>query len=326
MTTTAATVTARKGGRGVDSAQRLAPAQIRAVGATFTCRYYAPLVNGKRSWKALTPAEIAELHGAGIGIVPNWESSAARPLAGASAGSADGREFARQLGIDAVPFEALVVVSCDMNATAANRAAVEAYFRAALSELRRASYFNVGVYGDTDLFDWLADLDPRPVGWLIGARSFSDGTKRGASLWQRLQGAWGHNLGGVPDSVYDPNDVLADVAGIWLPHDDVDDVQPAPHPVPIPQEVGMAFIIRNTDSGEVASIDAGYAVGLSGATYSASSLPKMDVSADEWAQYVAVSSQKKAADAAMAKFTGAGGGVIPQTLVLSGQFSGTAQA
>lgn len=219
---TAATISVPAGARGVDSAQRLTSAQIRSLGATFTCRYYAPLVNGKRSWKALTPAEIAELHAHGIGIVPNWESSASRPLGGVSAGTLDGREFARQLAIDDVPYEALVIVSCDMNATAANRGAVEAYFRAALGELRRASYFNLGVYGDTDLFAWLADLDPRPIGWLIGARSFSDGTKRGASLWQRLQGAWGHNVGGVPDNAYDPNDVLVDVFGIWLPHEEPD--------------------------------------------------------------------------------------------------------
>lgn len=238
------TVTIPRGARGVDSAQRLSPATIRSLGAIFTCRYYAPWINGKRAWKCLTPAEIVELHGAGIAILPNWESSATRPLSGASAGSIDGREFARQLELDDVPHEALVIVSCDMNAVAGNRAAVEAYFRAALGELAGAGYTNQGVYGDTDLFGWLADLGI--VGWLMVSPSFSDGTKNRVHIWQRYQSTWNNPrnvpLAGVPNDIYDPNDVLADVAGVWLPHEveqparpDVID-PPVTPPTPAPQE------------------------------------------------------------------------------------------
>lgn len=240
----ATTVTIPAGARGIDSVQKFTSAQIRSLGGSFTCRYYAPFrPDGSRNPKCLTPPERVELHAGGIAIVPNWESSADRPLSGAGGGLADGHEFARQLVLDGVPNEALVVISNDQNATAANRAPIEAYFRAALGELARVGYTHRGGYGDTDLFDWLDDLDI--VGWLMVSKSFSDGSFTRVHVAQQYQSAWNVPrtvpLAGIPNNTYDPNNVLVAVPGVWLPHVAVarPDATPDPTPVPILEEDDM---------------------------------------------------------------------------------------
>jgi hypothetical protein len=318
VTRTATTVP--KGSRVVDSASVLTSSQIRSLGAVATCRYYAPFVNGRRSWKALTPAEIVELHSGGIGIIPNWESSASRPLGGISAGVTDGREFARQLAADGVPLEVLVIVSCDMNAVnttskvMGNRAAVESYFRAAFAELSRAGYTRQGIYGDTDTFRWLADLDL--VGWLMVSKSFSDGTLYGTHIAQQYQSGWNNPrsvpLAGIPNSAYDPNAVLRDVDGVWLPHDEP--VQPVQHPDVVTdqrpdappsasQEDDMPCIITCTDRNPFI-LDGGYATGVGPATMAAPKLTVQEVDAGTWDELVGISDAKKAADKARTSSTG----------------------
>ena len=255
-----ATVTVPKGARVVDSASVLTSAQIRSLGAVATCRYYAPLVNGKRSWKALTPAEIVELHAAGsassrTGNRPHHVRSAASPQASPTGASSPANSPST-----ASRSEVLVVMSCDMNATnttstvMGNRAAVESYFRAAFAQLTRVGYTRQGIYGDTDTFRWLADLDL--VGWLMVSKSFSDGTLYGTHIAQQYQSGWNNPrsvpLAGIPNSVYDPNAVLRDVDGVWLPHDEPDqhpDVVPDQRPDVLPsasQEDDMPCIITCT--------------------------------------------------------------------------------
>lgn len=62
----------------------------------------------------------------------------------------------------------------------------------------------------------------------------------------------------------------------------------------------MSFIIHNTDNDWYATIDSGYAVGVDGGSLSANALPVLPVSAAKWGEYIAISDNKKKADAALA--------------------------
>lgn len=66
----------------------------------------------------------------------------------------------------------------------------------------------------------------------------------------------------------------------------------------------MAFIIHNTATGEYATVDSGYAVGLDGSSLG-SALPVLEVPAPQWAEYLEVSNTRKAADRALAALAAA---------------------
>lgn len=66
------------------------PAQIKAYGAAFVCRYLAP-INASTRAKVLTRAEAQALHAADLDVVLVWEWTADRAAAGRAAGVSDAR-------------------------------------------------------------------------------------------------------------------------------------------------------------------------------------------------------------------------------------------
>ncbi len=134
---------------GVDySFSRANVAQLRAAGILVVERYlsHTPAKN-------LTVGEAAELHGAGIGILLGWESSAGRALEGAVAGSEDGRDAASQAQGLGAPLGLSIYFAVDEQAPRSHWDAVVLYLRAAGAAM--SGRYKVGVYADADLIDYL---------------------------------------------------------------------------------------------------------------------------------------------------------------------------
>ena len=153
------------GATGVDySYARPNPDTLAAKGFTFACRY---ICDSSSSPKVLQPAERDRLHAAHIAIVLVWETTATRPLAGATAGTADGAiatERALALGY---PLDCPIVIAVDFDAVAATIGPVEQYVRAFVA----ASRYPCGIYGDTDILGRCHDVSV--LGWLPNATGWS---------------------------------------------------------------------------------------------------------------------------------------------------------
>lgn len=154
---------------GVDySFSKPTPAQLKAAGKTFACRY----VGTPESAKNLSPAEAEVLQRAGIDIVSNYEAGNAGWMLG---GRSAGERAARLADADAVrcgmPQGRPIYFSCDFNATYDEwKNGVKPCLQGAASVLGAG---RVGMYGGLFQVDWAArELGMRwlwqALGWRYG--------------------------------------------------------------------------------------------------------------------------------------------------------------
>lgn len=124
------------------------PAQLAAAGIRLVSRYLS-----HDTGKNLTAAEARALHAAGIGILLNWESVEGRPLGGAATGGMDGRDAAALCEQIGAPHGLTIYYSCDTDTTPGQWPIIADYYAAAGKAT--AGRYQVGVYGEADLIDYL---------------------------------------------------------------------------------------------------------------------------------------------------------------------------
>lgn len=114
------------------------PAQLRAAGAQFVCRYLS-----NDPGKNLTASEVKALVGAGIAVVCNWESTATRANDGGfTGGAADAAAALAQARACGIPDDRPIYFSVDQDTTVGPK--ITAYFQGIASIIPRS---RIGVYG-----------------------------------------------------------------------------------------------------------------------------------------------------------------------------------
>ncbi len=157
--------------KGVDCATPLtarSAAGIAAAGYDFVGRYLVPQTPTLR-WKALTVSELDIIRSAGLGILAVYETTADRPKDGAAAGIKDGR-MAKALADEfKIPHNAAIYFAVDYEAQAGDMAAIEAYLRAAKSQL---GPYRIGVYGSFRVIETMHLLGAADCYWQCIAWSY----------------------------------------------------------------------------------------------------------------------------------------------------------
>jgi hypothetical protein len=134
--------------QGVDySFDHPTPGQLKAAGKKFAVRYVYPASQAQGT-KNLTRAEANGLKDAGIAIVSNYESWAARASDGRSAGQFDAQAADAQHKACGGPGARPIFFSVDFDTTSADYPRIDAYFRGVASVIGTA---RTGVYGEYDL-------------------------------------------------------------------------------------------------------------------------------------------------------------------------------
>lgn len=116
------------------------PAELKAAGVKFVCRYLSTPGNTKN----ITREERFALSRAGLQIVTVFETTAGRALSSRAGGIADARSAQTQLTGLAAPVGAPVYFAVDFDATPEQQTAINAYLIGAASVLGKN---RVGIYG-----------------------------------------------------------------------------------------------------------------------------------------------------------------------------------
>jgi hypothetical protein len=115
------------------------PAELKAAGVTFVCRYLS-----QDPAKDLTASEYSGYRTNGIDVVVVWETAADRMLAGHSAGASDAAEaraLVTQIGIPGAP---PIYFACDFDATPGDQTPINAYLNGVAAEI---ALERIGMYG-----------------------------------------------------------------------------------------------------------------------------------------------------------------------------------
>jgi hypothetical protein len=131
--------------KGIDYAFGAHPAAaaVKAAGYGFVGRYISPSIANDSNGKNLLPAELAELHAAGLAVILFAESAAGRMKAGRAAGVADAQHaqaVTAALGMHDAP----VYFACDFDAAESDQPAINAYLDGTASVIGLARN---GMYG-----------------------------------------------------------------------------------------------------------------------------------------------------------------------------------
>ena len=173
----------------------------------FSLRYMVP--RDLAQWnKDVKQAEILWHAQQGMPLGPNWEVEAEEPLLGALKGQIAGK-WLYMMALDfQIPVETPLWISVDIDVKNSNREATEAYVRAFASQIGN---YRLGVYGDLDIINAVADLNP--IGWLAAA-----------SFWSRDGGSEDHvyiqQAPQLDDVAVDPN-VCVKPFYMWVPEVDL---------------------------------------------------------------------------------------------------------
>jgi len=116
---------------------------LKSAGIGFVCRYLSTDPS-----KNLTATELSALHGAGISVVLNWETTAQMALRGYQGGLADGRTARAQAQALGAPASVPIYYSVDFDATLAQISTVLDYLHGVADA--EGSKDLVGVYGGYD--------------------------------------------------------------------------------------------------------------------------------------------------------------------------------
>lgn len=115
-------------------------AALKAAGISFACRYLSTDPS-----KNLTAVELASLHGAGIAVVLNWETTAQMALRGYQGGLSDAKAARAQATALGAPASVPIYYSVDFADSAAQIPVVLDYLHGAADA--EGSKDKVGVYG-----------------------------------------------------------------------------------------------------------------------------------------------------------------------------------
>jgi hypothetical protein len=130
------------------------PAQLKAAGKRFACRYVYP-ASQQQGTKNLTRAEADSLRAHGIDIVSNYESYAGRAGdGGRGAGQSDAQAADRQHRACGGPGTRPIFFSVDFDTSTADYPRIDAYFKGIGSVIGTA---RTGVYGEYELCKHLID-------------------------------------------------------------------------------------------------------------------------------------------------------------------------
>lgn len=193
-------------------------AKLVAAGIKLVARYLS-----NTAAKNLTAREAAALHKAGIGVLLNWESSSGRPLGGAPNGRQDGKAAAALAERIGAPHGLTIYFSCDVDTDSQHWPLIAAYYAAAGEALH--GRYQVGVYGEADLIDYLHRQGVVTSEWQTYAWSNGE-LSANADLFQYLNG---QELGGGAvdfDRIIHP-----DKLGAWWPEHTHPTEQHRRHPV-----------------------------------------------------------------------------------------------
>lgn len=138
---------------GIDCAAPLNANHARALagaGYRFAARYLVPAAY---AWKRLTRAEAEAITAAGLQIISVYETSANRPAGGASAGLADGAAALREARTVGQPEGSAIYFAVDYDAGASDFDEIEAYLKAAASQMPG---YEAGVYGSYSVVEEMA--------------------------------------------------------------------------------------------------------------------------------------------------------------------------
>lgn len=147
----------------------------------FVCRYYGP--NGSR--KLLLPPEVEVLRQAGLKILPVFELSEGRPLAGLQAGRDDAASALDQARRVGQPVGTTICFAVDKDVDFSRtvvRTLVEGYFQEVNAAL--SGRYLVGAYASGEVLGHLLEGNLIRVAWLAGALGW-----RGSRLFE-AQARW----------------------------------------------------------------------------------------------------------------------------------------
>lgn len=180
-------------------------AELAAAGVVAVCRYLSP-GGASLPGKLLTAPEVADLHNNGIGIVPNWETTANMMLRGFDGGVSDAhaaRNYCDHMGF---PPDQVIYFSADWDVTPTQQATVDDYLRGVATVIDANS---VGIYGGYWSMSRALDAGVAKYGWQTEAWSTLN-PKRGinvdnrAVLVQRnVTMSQGQTIAGIPTDIND---------------------------------------------------------------------------------------------------------------------------
>ena len=184
---------------------------LAAAGKRFAVRYlaYSGAAGGDER-KFLTAPEVLDLHGNGLAVVANFESTSNRMLDGAVAGAADANDARAEMASLGFPSTCPVYFSADFDPQPQYLGRIDAYLTAAASVLGRA---RVGVYGGIDLLTHTRAAGTAQWFWMAAGWDHGRQPPAFAHLWQ-YQTA-GQGAPAINGAAVDNDRALLDNYGQW---------------------------------------------------------------------------------------------------------------
>jgi len=238
-------MTVNVGDLGADYVTRKDPKVLHAHNVSYVYRY----ITRGNSYKTLKAAERDELLAAGISIGLVWETGTDAINGGATQGTLDGREAAKQATLIGYPMSCDILAAVDTDIVAGNLAKCEAYLRAFHANCRP---YGMGLYGDEDAYNCIIDVCgvwclPNASGWSPNYRLYvrTKGAEGRRFLGHILQGHEDRTLG------MDYPNLCVKSFNAWSIHTDPKPDPPVPHPPiptfpPILEEDDMPYYATNT--------------------------------------------------------------------------------
>ncbi|MEF2968341.1 DUF1906 domain-containing protein [Paenibacillus sp. M1] len=170
--------------KGIDCAVPITAANAKkmaAAGYTFAARYLVP---ERLAWKRLTRTEAERLTAAGMKVISVFETTASRPAGGAAAGQVDGAEAFKEAKLINQPVGSVIYFAVDYDAQAKDFDKIEAYLKAAASQIPG---YKIGVYGSYKVIEAMAQRKAASAFWQTYA--WSSGKKSAkANVFQYKNG------------------------------------------------------------------------------------------------------------------------------------------
>lgn len=209
---------------------RISGAALKDAGVVAVCRY---LSDGGAALpgKLLIQDEVDDLHANGIGIAPNWETTADFMLRGYAGGAADAskaRQVCDRLGF---PSNQIIYFSADFDATPQQQNKIDDYLRGVSSVI---GFDNTGIYGGYWPVIRSLNNGTATRGWQTEAwSSLNPGNginidSRVVLVQRNVTQSQGQPLDGVPTDI---NDLHGDL-GAWV-GDNAAPPPPAQSPPPV---------------------------------------------------------------------------------------------
>lgn len=240
--------------RGLDAATILTPYAQRIADAGFS------LVG--RYLKSLSIAEIAAIHGAGLGLWLIEESTAARALAGAGAGKDDGAKAIARAQALGAPKGAAIFPTVDTDVLPSQLPVVAGYIVAFAAICGAAGYSCGGPYACGDVHTYLAENATTAVWapWLAGAMGWSGSRSYDTTnAWALKQGpqinagrtaSWANFEWPALPFPYDPDLIARPDFGAWLPPSATAGKDPSA--TQVPPSLSMTIVLDSPDSRKMA--------------------------------------------------------------------------